>query len=92
MKAKKTLRDYLGQVLNLSPDRRTKYWYYVRDAKKLDGDNYVGTNPKIIEINGDYYQVDCWTRQNRPSWDEYLKTCRGFEKVPEEALDKYIGI
>lgn len=91
MKKKKTLRDYLGQVLNISPDRRTRYRYYVRDAKIYDGDNYVGKNPKIIEINGDYYQVDYWVEDSM-SWTEYLKTCRGFEKVPEWALNKYVGI
>lgn len=98
MKAKKTLRDYLGQVLNISPDKRRNYWYYVRDGKECNVNEiivyYSVRNAKMIKINGDQYQVNCLEKDYRRDrvWRDYLRICRDFEEIPEEALDKYIGI
>ena len=91
---KKTLRDYLGQVLNIKPEQRKFYYFYVRDGRTTNkfledpGDMYAG---KIINIDGNCFEVrkdNCASEE----WINHIREFHDYELVPTEALDKYVGI
>lgn len=95
--AKQTLRDFLGEKFNLEPKSRKLYIYFVRE--ETDSDRIWWTSMgTTIEVDGLKFEVikeiPSLTEEGKEGDRRFFKFLNdhGFEKVPEEALDKYVGI
>lgn len=94
MKAKKTLRDFLGERCDVPEICRMDFNYYIRGYVFNDEVGYMKPNGIVI-VDGELYEVvKMGSLGDKLKWGEYGEKleCFGYEKVPEEALDKYVGI